>query len=341
MIGIRVDANNQIATGHLMRCMTIAKELKKLGEEIIFISADNNPEDFIKRNNFQFLSLNLKWDDMDSEVNRLYDVIESYSIDKLIIDSYFVTESYLRNINNKCKVIYIDDMNFFKYPVSMLVNYNIYCDEFNYHELYNNTKTRLYLGCQYAPLRTEFQNIVTTVREQIKRILITTGGTDNFNIAGQLLEKINGENLFSDVEFHVLCGNFNINIDELKILSKRSHNIHICQNVANVAGLMCNSDLAITAGGSTMYELCACGVPTICFSFADNQLHGVKSFSKKGIMTYVGDIREDNLLCISRIIKEIQYYITNKEERQNKSRAMNNVVDGFGAERIAVEVLCL
>ena len=34
-------------------------------------------------------------------------------------------------------------------------------------------------------------------------------------------------------------------------------------NIKNMAEIMLNNDLAISAGGNTLYELCVCGIPTI------------------------------------------------------------------------------
>lgn len=60
---------------------------------------------------------------------------------------------------------------------------------------------------------------------------------------------------------------------------------------------MRKSDFAISAGGTTLYELCACKVPAVCFSFADNQAGFTKEMGKQGIMCDAGDAREQGNVC--------------------------------------------
>ena len=109
--------------------------------------------------------------------------------------------------------------------------------------------------------------------------------------------------------------------------------IHFYQNVNNLEEYMAKADLAVSAGGITLYELAAMGVPTITYSFADNQLYNVKQFQKDDLMEYAGDGRKDK---VEEIIGEmLQFYRHHKKEREERSLKMQKLVDGKGAERIA------
>ena len=341
MIGIRVDANTQIATGHVMRCLAIAFGIRKADLDCIFITADENAKSIISANGFKTICLNSQWNKLDNEIDRLVQIIHKYNIDKLIIDSYYVTSKYLKSLMLNTKVIYIDDINLFCYPVSMLINYNIYYNIFSYEKIYKKNNIKLLLGCKYVPLRDEFKFVKRTCRDNIKKILITTGGTDKYNVCGKLLNKVVKESLFSDIEFHVVVGKLNSYYDYLLELSKIRDSIVLYRNVANMSELMTNCDIAITAGGFTMYELCACGIPSVCFSFADNQIYGVKSFAKKEIMAYAGDFRYNENKCISNIITYIQKYIAEPDTRIEKSIKMKKLVDGNGVERIVEAIINL
>jgi spore coat polysaccharide biosynthesis predicted glycosyltransferase SpsG len=99
--------------------------------------------------------------------------------------------------------------------------------------------------------------------------------------------------------------------------------------------LMQQCDVAITAGGSTMYELCAVGVPSICFSFAENQKLMVKNFFEKGLALYAGDYHELEDGLFSEIIHSLNYLINNTDTRRVLSNSMRQLVDGNGADRIA------
>ena len=98
--------------------------------------------------------------------------------------------------------------------------------------------------------------------------------------------------------------------------------------------LMCDCDVAVTAGGSTMYELCACGVPSICFSWADNQIPGVSVFTNNGLMIGAGDIREGSNKCITAVIEGLKMYCGDYEMRARCGNKLKGVVDGDGVRRI-------
>ncbi|MDR1013169.1 MAG: UDP-2,4-diacetamido-2,4,6-trideoxy-beta-L-altropyranose hydrolase [Lactobacillales bacterium] len=340
MIGFRVDANSKIATGHLMRCLSIAIELESQGLDCVFISADNESKIIIDRYGFHFISLGTYWQNMDSEIDAIKKVIIDNQIKKLVIDSYYVTERYLEKISNLTKTIYIDDVNRFIYPVDMLINYSPYYDLFDYEKRYKNINTKLILGCDYVPLRQEFKNVPLKIYENnVEKILVTCGGTDNFNFMGKLLTKIVKNNLFRGIEFHLVFGAFNRNRNILYRLSETYRNVMLHENVDYISELMKSSDLAITAGGSTVYEFCACGVPSISFSFAGNQLYGVRRFAEMGIIDYAGDIRDGEELLFSKIISKVQEYIDDPQKRKLRSKKMQKLVDGRGTERLCEKII--
>ena len=313
-----------------MRCLALANGLKKAGQTPLFIVADENSEQLLQSSGYRIINLHTQWNNLDSEITQITAVLQQQKITKLIVDTYFVTEKYLSSLEKVCPVIYIDDLNLFQYPVSVVVNYNIYASDIPYQEIYRGIKTKLLLGPQYAPLREEFQNIEPCIRDSVQRILITVGGSDRYNIAGKILQEICVDNRFSGIEFHVVVGKLNPHITELQELAEVNPLIKIHQNVTEMAKLMQSCDLAVTAGGSTMYELCACGIPSVCFSWADNQLMAVKSFSEKGIVPCAGDMRVDEVGCVCGIIECLYELLEDKKMRGERSRLMRRVADGMG-----------
>ena len=334
MIAIRVDGNSEIATGHIMRCLAVANGLKASGTECIFIVADDNSESLLSSSGFKIINLHSVWNDLDGEISKITAVIKEQNIDRLIVDTYFVTEKYLSALEEVCRVIYIDDLNAFRYPVSVLINYNLYALDIPYSKIYAGTKTRLLLGPKYAPLRSEFQNIKPHFRENVKKILITAGGVDTYNAAGEILRKVVNDDFFDGIEFHVVAGRLNGHISELESISKKYPKVIIHKSVERMSELMCDCDVAVTAGGTTLYELCACGLPSICFSWADNQIQAVSVFTRSGLMIGAGDIRSDPNGCVMEVVKGLKAYCSDYEMRVRCGERLKDVVDGVWVGRI-------
>ena len=329
MLYMRADMNNIIATGHIMRCLSIADAAKDMGEDTTFILADDQASDLLKERGYQGIILNTRWNDMDSEVPIIKELAEKYRIEKMLIDSYQVTESYLRSLSEIVETFYIDDLNVLLYPVKNIICYANYWERFNYTERYKNS--RLFLGTRYVPLRKEFG--VCEEKEicsQVKKILLLSGGADKYHILGQILNRLNLEKY---MQIDVICGRFDAQYDELKEVESMKGNVKVYRAVSDIKRYMEEADLVISAGGTTLYELCAVGTPSISYSIADNQLENVKKFHEDGIIDYAGDVRKDNVL--ENIERYLRMYHSDQKIRKEKSIKMQKLVDGKGAWRIA------
>lgn len=339
MLYIRADANPDIATGHIMRCISIANEFRKHGEDTTFIIADEYPCEILEHEKYNYICLNTEWNDLDIETELMVKFIKENNISKLLIDTYYVTEYYLNQLSLYTKIIYIDDLASFIYPVCMLVNYNNYYDTKHYLDDYWGKQTKLLLGCKYAPLRDEFFGVSHEFRDTVKKVLVTTGGTDNFNIAGKLLEFLcNSCQDMNKLEYHVIVGKFNFNIKHLEQLTERHKNIIIHYEVKKMSEIMLQCDIAVTAGGSTMYELCACAIPMITYSFADNQIDGAIGFERLGVAKYCGDVRNQEQRLLENIYDTIVEYRNNNLYRWNITEKMKLLVDGKGSSRLYYEM---
>ena len=339
MIAVRADANPEIGSGHIMRCLSVAKELRRNGLETVFITSDRNGERLIKDNRFSMICLNTDWRNLSQEEKLLGRLLEENQVTHLIVDSYYITEDYLKKAGKFTKVIYLDDINKFIYPVDILINYNIYADKLIHKESYRSTAVKLMLGCSYVPLRDEFRGRSIICNNKVENILITTGGSDPYNVTGSLIEYFKDNRQYTDMTFHVIVGSLNPNVNQLRILAEEYENLMIYEGVARMSDMMLQCDIAISAGGATLYELCACGVPAISFSFADNQLSGVREFHDRKLIYYAGDIRDDRNTCMSNIGHRMKELIADSALRKGISERTSSIVDGFGALRIADEIM--
>lgn len=329
MIYIRADGNTEIGTGHIMRCLSITEMVLEMGGSCTFIVADREMVSLLATKEIPYICLGSVWNDLDRETDQMERLIREMNIRSLLVDSYFVTADYLSRLNRLTRVLYMDDLNAFEYPCSALVNYNIYADPQNYVYC-----SKVFMGSQYAPVRKEFRNLPKPrIREKMQDVLITVGGSDAYNVAGQMIKILKQHDQLDDVKFHVVAGRLNRNIEELEELAKQNAGIVIYKNVQQMSELMLACDAAISAGGSTLYELCACGTPTVCFAWADNQLEAIQAFEAQGIMLNAGDIRRQN-----GFFEGVIHHLDSLADcgiRQGLSNKMRSIVDGRGAERLA------
>ena len=321
----RVDMNNIIATGHVMRCLAMAEGFRSIGEDCTFILADDYAKEFIESFGHKVIVLNTVWNQMDEELEKLQEVIKTHNIQKMIVDSYYVTHRYLAELKKYISIAYIDDNNAFVYPVDAVIACGNWIDYEAYREQYKGMDIKLMLGTKYAPLRKEFGNVYECYK--YIDVMITTGGTDGYNVAGRLIENIK----VSQPEWKVVV------ISSRLPKEMETENIKILSNVRNMSEIMSSSRVAISASGSTLYELCACKVPTVCFAFADNQLDFAAEMGRQGIMKYVGDARtQDNI--IEQLVVAAKHLLEDKEGQEDMKKKMSDMVDGKGVERIVEEL---
>ncbi len=339
-----------------MRCLAIAEEIYKLGEDVTFITADRQAIELISEYGFEIVCLDSDWNNLEPELDKLIPIIKEYKVEKLLIDSYYVTERYLSQLRKYVKLIYLDDLGKYPYPVDILINYNNYADTLGYEKWAIKNNTTFLLGCSYAPLREEFRDIQRNLTKDIRNILLTTGGSDSYHVALKFISYISkewckemgnsGENdlmnikhQLKDLTFHVILGKCHPDKKELIKIADKYPNIVLHMMVNNMSHLMRQTDIAITAGGSTMYELCASGVPMITYSFADNQILGVCGFERMGVSKYCGDIRTDEVEVWEKIIKTIVQYRDYGEVYSSSAIENQKLVDGYGACRLAKRLL--
>lgn len=312
-----------------MRCLSIARAFSEQGDDVLFVTADHRGDELIRSANFKSTCLDGEWTLMESEIPRIEALIDEYEPYLVLVDSYFVTEKYLHNINKMVPVAYIDDINESCWDVKYLINYNIFGKTIGYSR-YDDCDTELILGPKYAPLRDEFVNMPHhIVRQCVSDILVSAGGADPERITERVIHDVCPK--FPDSRFHFTVGVLNPRIEAIKRLERGNVILHI--NEQHMARLMRSCDISISAAGSTLYELCAAGVPTITYILADNQRMAAEQFEVQGIMLNAGDCRND-VHFLSRLNVMLARLINDIELRMLQTKRMQSLVDGFGARRI-------
>ena len=332
----RVDANKTIGAGHLMRCLSIANKLSSKGIKSVFFSSDENTKNVIDYK-YECHILQTSYTNIEEGIEKILEKIEVEKPLCLVTDSYYVNNNYFVRLKDKVKLVYIDDYAKEKFDIDVLINYNIYAELKKYKELYNKSKVKFIIGDKYVPMRSEFEyNNISEFANNVRNVFVSTGGADPLNITSKILDIIVNDGRLKYLNYYVIVGNLNPRTALLNKKVNKSSNITLCNNVKNMKELMCECDLAISAAGSTLYELAVCKIPTICFITADNQIELAKGFAKRGFAINVGDARDEVSFYIN-LQKTIVKMLIDNKLRENLRNTVH--INENGCDRLVTKII--
>jgi len=330
---IRVDAYDEIALGHLSRCIELGKALVKLKNKVIFLSYDDESSSSrLKLSNINSQLVPFKINEVQF-LEKEMKVLESFSesIDILILDSYNVDKEYFMLLDKFFPIIiYLDDMKSDFDYVNMVINPSCKVTKNSYM-----AKNVLH-GIEFVILGKDYLNQKPRViNSNISSILITMGGIDHFDLSSQILFIL--EEINTNIEVNLIIGPYYENTNQIKKVAKNSNLVvNFFEGLTSICSVVLQSDIAISAGGFTLYELCSMSTPTIGVSLWDNQKNNVDCLAEKGaiIPLYYSSESFDQELNI-----ELRRMIENVELRKELSKLSKEVINGNGAEKIAKEIV--
>jgi UDP-2,4-diacetamido-2,4,6-trideoxy-beta-L-altropyranose hydrolase len=334
---IRVDASNEIGSGHVMRCLTLAEKLHLHGASVTFICREHVGHlcKLIEEKGFLVLKLPAPtWDaplplltphshwlgvPLFIDARQTKALLQEHSVDLLIIDLYAIYNDWERNQKDIANsIMVIDDLADRKHECDLLMDPTALDAPYRYRFLVP-AHCSLFLGPSYVLLRPEFyqQRYQMKLRTgPVKRIFIFFGGFDHTNETGKALASFL-ELGRHDIEVDVVVGQSNIHKHELKATCDQYSNLHFHCQINNMAILMRHADLSIGAGGTTTWERCFLGLPAIVWSIAANQKVICENLGRKEIIKYLG---ESNTVKQSSLTPQLEKFIENEQERAEMSR---------------------
>ena len=344
MIYLRADGNKQIASGHLMRCLTIARSLRHKDILPVFLVSDSDSIEMLQNiltqeekasHAFPVIHLQTDYTDLEQELPVLEKILQTQPPECLLVDSYFATADYFDALQGLCPIAYIDDLQAFDAPLDLVINYDLAPDT----SFYQNAR-RVLAGGTYTPLREQFSLNQYHVWEQVRDVFLSTGATDPWYITANLIRYLLEDPQWEDTSFHVITGPMHHSREQLLALSGSDERVVLHENVQDMASLMKECDLAVSAGGTTLFELCAIGVPSLSFAFADNHLPGIRDFATADLIPTLGDVRTnpDFILHAAQTLSQLA---ADHSRRAEQSSRMRIAIDGAGANRIAGALLKL
>lgn len=361
---IKVDSSIIIGTGHVMRCRNLANKFKERGYNVIFIckvyegniiSILNEDYDVLEiSNNYLYpLSINTNtWlgDNIEDDVDKCFNVYNNiYSIDKqidlLIIDHYAIDYRWEELIKQRLpikSIMVIDDLHNRKHNCDYLLDHT-YRTNNPYKSLVSND-TCMLLGPSYCLLNDMFmetrnkkqRNEMTRIDKQIKRINISFGGGDMYKVTEKVIKTIincDDDNICNEIKYDIVLGKLYPNIEKIKQLvkDKKNFNVYVNINHREICNLLIDTDLGIGAGGTSVYERCCLGIPSIVITMADNQKSNAINLDDLGAITYLGNYDKWDEKELIKIIRIYDKKIGMKERQCN---ICSDLVKGDGCNKV-------
>lgn len=339
-IVIRADASSKIGFGHIMRCLTLADEIKQKNARISFVSReeDGNLITLINERGYKVYPLS-KGFECGNDVILTKEVLASYNIlpDLLIVDHYgidIVWESTIRSVAKKIMVI--DDFCNRRHNCDLFLNQNYNVENESYYGLLQDNCIKL-LGAKYSMLRPEFRKMRENLQKHndiVKRILVLMGGADNQDMTSKVLQAIKMLEI-NNITVDVVVGAANKYYKKIKSIVSNIHYATCHYDVENISELMSKADLSIGAAGSTTWERCCMGLPSIVIAIAENQINIAENLGNDGIVVNLGWYENVEQIDIR---DEIENLLNNSSKRMMMSLKAREVVDGRGVERVAEKI---
>jgi len=322
---ILTEGSGNIGFGHITRCLSLYQSFEEKGiKPKFFINGDESITGLVKGTDYEITDW-LKIRQQTFERIKDSDIV--------VIDSYLADKEFYEDLSELVKLsVYIDDNKRMDYPKGIVVNGNIHAEDLNYPEKEGITYL---LGTKYIPLRREFWKVPKKeIRDTVQSVMITFGGDDIRNMTPKVLKLLTEK--YPELKKNVIIGKGFRNMGEIGSTADRNTNLIYYPDAGQMKQVMLDSDIAISAGGQTLYELARVGVPTIAVAVADNQLGNVKGWQKTGFIEYAGWWEDEYVL------DNIVFSIEKLEEvnvRRNRYSMGRRLVDGIGSLRSINEFL--
>jgi UDP-2,4-diacetamido-2,4,6-trideoxy-beta-L-altropyranose hydrolase len=330
-IALRADAGPAIGIGHAMRCLAVGQAFRDRSARVVFVTREGAPgvEAKMRAEGIEIVrAAAATGDDSEADLARIapeigaaWSVIDGASVSARVVDA-------LRA--KRCRVAMIDDDGIAcGARPDVIINQNSHAAVSLYEECAG--KTRLLLGPAYALLRREFRERLGWSREVPavgRNVLVTLGGSDPDNATRLVLSAVEQVEL-EPLEVVVVVGASSPHATAIAEQAAKSRaRVRVERDVTRMAELMAWADVAVSSGGSTVWELAFMGLPSLVGSIAADQRALVGSSPFFESLGPFVSVRPELLAGALRSL------LLDRTRRLDQSVRARTLVDGRGCDRV-------
>jgi UDP-2,4-diacetamido-2,4,6-trideoxy-beta-L-altropyranose hydrolase len=357
---IRADGSDRMGAGHVMRCLALAQGWQAAGGRAVFLQAQSTP--MLER---RLGAEGIEAAPLDAEPGSPADAQETVrraradNASWIVADGYHFDAAWQKQIKDSgARLLVWDDYGHAEhYWADLVLNQNLHAAASLYPR--REPHTRLLLGTRYVQLRREFLQWRNQSREfstPARKILVTFGGGNVQGATGMAIEALG---LLGDVEAVVVVGGGNPGLPVLqeavsRLQSSRRSGAdisvcpeeqprkgrqeclpHLLVDPTNMPELMAWADVALSAAGSTAWELAYMGLPSVLIVLADNQSGVAAALQYEGASVNLGHYSRAGA---RQIADALQSLLADPTRRERMGRAAHTLVDGHGPQRVTARL---
>lgn len=331
----RVDGGNLpgISFGHIFRCLALAEELSKKNVKCIFVMRNYDESvNLVTKKGFDVIPLPRHVSENEDRVLTA-DIVRKSNSKKVIFDLPAICQAYLASLPASVYSIVLDDTGQKAIQPNLLINGSL-VETFQTYP--KSPGTQFLIGPEYNILGQHFNHLPKhRIQKDVQIISIFFGGSDPTNLTTKVLQSL--QHSLYTCTFQVIIGPGFQHISELsRQIEGFPGEIIVKQHVKNMAWHFLHSDIAITAGGLTLYELAATGTPGICIPSIAHEHATAEAFQRLNILKNLGMWTDDHARFLPEALKAL---ILDYDLRQQMSQSGQATIDGKGCQRVIAQIL--
>jgi UDP-2,4-diacetamido-2,4,6-trideoxy-beta-L-altropyranose hydrolase len=331
-IVFRADASSTIGHGHVMRCLSLAHELRDWGAHCMFVSRpeDGDLRDHIARSGFEQFPI------ADMSAATMSAVLGAVSLrpEWLVVDHYQLDrewESEMRRDVDRIRAI--DDRPPRPHDCDVLLDQNLSGTD---DAPIDATGAQALIGVEYALLQPEYRQLRRDARPrsgQLRRVLITFGGSDRHGLTLSALHAVI-DNTGSEVQIDVVIPSANQYRGAIESVANACPRVQVHKDLPTLAPLILAADLGIGAAGSTSWERLCLGLPSIVITLGENQVPIAMALDQLGLAKWIGHPAE----ALAALPSAIATIVAKGLDKEWSRRCLAHVA-GKGASRVAAVLI--
>lgn len=323
---LRADASLTQGTGHVMRVLTLGEELIAAGHEVHLAS----------------VPMSIGWlEDVIVERGLTRHLVEAHSLDSvllteiepdwLVVDSYEIPAELISAARSTTKVLAIVDGDTRGIEADLYVDHNVGAEHLPWSDF---VAPRMLAGSRYALIRRAIRDVRRespwVISGETPSILGFMGGTDPTGMIVRVAQAIAATSV--RLTGVIICAPaWRESVEELLA----GHlDISVIAPTNDLPALLASTDIAISAAGTSSWELCTLGIPSILVEVVDNQTESLREMSKRGLVVGLSPSEFPGENLARAIAQNLERLAVDRGARHSLASACATTFDGKGAVRI-------